>query len=156
MNAAPVPGFTRLRSRRGRRTGGGFTLIEVVVAMSIMAMALMALLGVIQTGLKATIQRRSLETAQMLATQVISNLDNRYEKPLDNETMRGDFGPEFPGFGWEYTLKVNANLENLKSVVPEIPITIFGVEARIVWTEDGSPREYVVHSVRGWVEAAKQ
>lgn len=143
----------RLQRRRG---ASGFTLIEVVVAMSIMAMAMVALLGVIQTGLRATIDRRSLETAQMLAGRLMSEIDARFDKPLDNEIERGDFGGDFPDFAWEYTLQVNENLEGFKSLVPDIPITLYAVEAKVVWIENGDAREYVIRSVKGWVEPAKE
>lgn len=145
------------RRRNFRNASGrGFTLIEVVVALSIMALALVTLLGVVQAGLRATFQRRSMETAQMLVNRVVAEVDALYAKPLDNETKRGDFGNEFPEYSWEYTLKVNENLENMKSMVPEIPITIFAIEAKVIWVEDGEEREYSVRTVKGWVEAAKQ
>lgn len=142
--------------RRSLHSQRGFTLIEVVVSMTIMMMALVSLLGVVQMGVRAAMQRRNMELSQMLINRVIAQVDARYEKPLDNEFERGNFGNEFPDFQWEYRMTANQNLENFKALLPEIPITIFAVEAKVIWFEDGEQRDYTVKTVKGWVEASKQ
>ncbi len=89
-----------------RRTLHGMTLLEVMVAMAIMAMSLTALLeaqgGSVALSLKAT----RIDTATMLARSKMEEIETKAEKLGINkipENDEGEFDKElFPDYKWKY------------------------------------------------------
>jgi len=65
--------LTRLRPRR-RRSEDGFTLVELMIASSVMVTALTMIAGVLTTGLSATAHGRERQSATGLANQVLEQL----------------------------------------------------------------------------------
>ena len=86
-------------SRRGR----GFTLLEVMVAIGILGIALLALLGLQHQGLQSVIHSQDMTQAAMLAQALMTEVDTQGFPALGN--TRGDFGQLFPGrfpnFRWQ-------------------------------------------------------
>lgn len=82
---------------RASKAQRAFTLIEVMVAVGIFFVALIAILGVMTRGLGAA---RGLQIsgpdAGMLAAEL--TLTNKLE---DGNSDKGDFGKSYPGFTWE-------------------------------------------------------
>lgn len=100
MRAAPA-----LRGRAAT----AFTLLEVMVALAILAMALMALADLTGNALRNHAYARDLTVATLLARGKMAALEEAYEdagfKDFD-ETEEGDFADEGrPGFKWRVELK---------------------------------------------------
>jgi type II secretion system protein I len=108
----------------------GFTLIEVVVAMTILVMFLVPILGAISNGMKniSTAKRRS--AALMLAESKMTELE-MMPIPDAQGAESGDF-PEFPGYTWEYeaikTPYLELMEENIGIVGMEIHLSVFWIE----------------------------
>jgi type II secretion system protein I len=83
---------------RGERTAG-FTLIEVMVAMTIVAFAFVGLLGLHNRNLKMVGDDQNLTQATLLARRFITEMEV-IEKWPDTGTSHGEF-EEAPGFYWE-------------------------------------------------------
>jgi hypothetical protein len=82
---------------RGERCAGpvAFTLIEVMIAITIFFMAMFTILGVVSAGLHAaSILRTNGPTAGMVAAQL--SLTNKLEEGSDS----GDFGEIYAGYRW--------------------------------------------------------
>ena len=78
------------------RPGSAFTLIEVVVAAAVLAIALMGILAVCSSSLR---NARALERVHVEASSLAAELSltNRLEEGVTS----GDFGEFHPGYAWE-------------------------------------------------------
>lgn len=81
----------------------GFTLLEVMVALSMVAVALTAVIGSQSQGVSLAAEARFSTTASLLANSILA----RYETtdPLDLIEGSGDFGEDFPGYTWQASLE---------------------------------------------------
>lgn len=85
-----------------RHHNGGFSLIEVMCAVLIMGMALVALTRGMTTALGSTKDSEVQTTVVSLAAGQIETL--RASAVLTDNTTEGDFGDSFPKYRWEQTV----------------------------------------------------
>ena len=82
----------------------GFTLLEVVVAMSILAVSLVAVLDINASAVYSHVYAKKLTVATLLARSKMTDLEQKlYDEPLsiDDDEDAGDFSAEgWPGFKW--------------------------------------------------------
>lgn len=88
----------RGRPPRKGRLENGFTLMEVVVALSVVAIALTAIYRMHTQTLFMDARGRFDTMATMLARQKLADLDSIELKDLSDDS--GDFGSAHPGYGW--------------------------------------------------------
>ncbi len=85
----------------------GFTLLEVLVALTILAVALVGLLGLHNRNLLLTIRAERLSTATLLAREVLTR--TQLEGQNATKTTSGDFADVHPGkypeFRWHRTVR---------------------------------------------------
>lgn len=81
---------------------GGFSLIEVMCAILIMGVALVALTRGMTTALGSTKDSEVQTTVVSLAAGQIETL--RAGAVLTDDTTEGDFGDSFPKYKWEQTI----------------------------------------------------
>lgn len=93
---------------------GGFTLVEVMVAMTIVAFAFVGLLGLHNRNLKLIGDDQNLTQATLLARRFISEMEIVEQWP-DTGTSHGEF-PEAPGFYWERDVQ-DTDLATVRRVV---------------------------------------
>ena len=67
------------RPGRARRGAGGFTLLEVMVALGILAGALLAVSDIVAGALRNHVRARNLEVATLLARGKLAELEDHYE-----------------------------------------------------------------------------
>lgn len=84
-----------------RRRSGGFVLIEVVIAMTIMATAMVAVMRGFTIGLKTLRQTHITAVGMTLAQRLLEEYEVEFPPP---GTEEGHFGEAFPHFGWERTI----------------------------------------------------
>lgn len=81
-----------------------FTLLETVVAMSILAVSLMAILDINSTAIASHLYARKLTVATLLARSKITDIEQKlYDEPLpvDDDEDAGDFSDEgWPSYKW--------------------------------------------------------
>jgi general secretion pathway protein I len=89
-----------------RRTGGriaalprGFTLLEVMIAMAILAVALVAVYQSQSQSISMAGSARFLTTASLLAQSRMAEIDAA--DPREVVSGRGDFGDLFPDYQWQ-------------------------------------------------------
>ncbi len=103
----------------------GFTLLEVMVAMAIIATALTAVLGSQSQSLSLASEAKFRTTAAFLAQGKMAEIEAEKADNLTSDS--GDFGEEFSGYRWD--LSVNDATfdepENVSDHLKQIDLTIF-------------------------------
>ena len=105
----------------------GFTLLEVMVAMAILAIALVAVLNLQTQSISMANEARLATTASMLAQSKVAEIDSEIVRA---ETSFGDFGEDFPNYRWEVTT-TDTNFKYLEKI-----------DLTVTWKEAVLTREY--------------
>ena len=113
----------------------GFTLLEVMVAVAIIAIALTALLGSHSQSISLAGEAKFYTNAALLAQKKMAELELAGFDDLVGES--GDFGEEFPGYRWE--VKVDkADFEGFEEIakhIKQIDLALYwGEGSRYVYT----------------------
>lgn len=101
-----------------RGENAGFTLLEVMIAMSILAIALVAVFQMQSQSISMSTEARFLTTASLLAQYKMADIES--EAALGNRSQKGDFAPDYPDYGWSLNV-TDTQLARLKRV----EVTVF-------------------------------
>jgi len=111
-----------------KKIGYGFTLLEVMVAMSIIAIALTAVLGLQSQSISLASEAKFSTTASLLAKSKMAEIEAKEPEDLTDDS--GDFGEDFPGYIWQLTVS---------DVMFDSPANLFDhlkqVDLKIMWGE---------------------
>jgi general secretion pathway protein I len=80
------------------KKASGFTLMEVMIAMTILAIALVAIFQSQSQSISMSTDSRFMTTASLLAQSKMVEVEAA--STLDNQTKDGDFGPDYPQYVW--------------------------------------------------------
>ena len=116
-----------------RRPKNGFTLLEIMAALAIVATALVALLGAHLKSLDLAYKHKEQTLAAMLARQKIEESLMISFEELSGDS--GDFAPSHPEIEWEIEVS-KADIDNLKEVkvIIKLPAGNFEVETMVART----------------------
>jgi general secretion pathway protein I len=111
------------------RASHGFTLLEVMIALGIMAIVLLSVYRLHSQTIAMSIESRFTVQAPLLARSALA----RWEDPTRPQPAsdQGDFGQEFPGYRWEIT----ADEVVSPSLGVEIARDLKRIEVRVVLNE---------------------
>lgn len=76
----------------------GFTLLEVMIAMAILAIALVAVFQMQSQSISMASESRFMTTASLLAQSKMAGIEA--ETSLGNQSQKGDFAPDYPEYAW--------------------------------------------------------
>jgi general secretion pathway protein I len=93
----PASRFRLLRTVNARR--GGFTLLEVMIAMAILAITLVTVYQSQSQSISMASNSRFLTTASLLAQARMAEIDAADPRGLASAS--GDFGEEFSDYAWQ-------------------------------------------------------
>jgi len=119
----------------------GFTLIEVMVSIVVMATVLVTLFRLQSSTITLAGRGNFYGVAPFLARQQLSALVHKLENP---EALSGDFGQDFPGYGWSCQI-TNANFDAL-SLISEPQSENF----KRIHLEITSPDKKKVYQITTW------
>lgn len=91
----------------------GFTLLEVMIAMAILAIALVAVFQMQSQSISMASESRFMTTASFLAQ--IKMADIEAGASLANSSQKGDFAPEYPEYAWA-TQVTDTQIAKLKRI----------------------------------------
>jgi len=96
----------------------GFTLLEVMIAMAILSIALVAVFQMQSQSISMSSESRFMTTASLLAQSKMTEIEAG--KTLDDQSLKGDFAPDHPEYAW--TIQVtDTQIAKLK----KIEVTVF-------------------------------
>lgn len=134
-----LPGRDPRPQKTGPAEAGlGFTLLEVVVAMAILALFIVPLLGAISYSMNSLGTSRNQMTAMRLAQDKMTEIEMMTFPDAEERGIKGDFGRDYPEFSWEMDLIKSYEIEELELLIPGIQ----GMEVhlRVLWREGGGTR----------------
>ena len=107
----------------------GFTLLEVMVAMAIIAIALTAVLGSQSQSVSLASEAKFNTTAPLLAQSKIAEIEVAEQDDLAGGS--GDFGEDFPGYTWELSMEdiIFEEPENVSDLLKRIDL-------KVSWSEE--------------------
>ena len=110
---------------RARVSERGFTLIEVIVAFAIVALALSALFQIFSTGLRSLVVTENYNMAVLLADSKLAGIG--FEEPLEAGDQSGTFDN---GFRWETNVR---SYDDGGSTLTSGSIQAFEVTVTVEW-----------------------
>lgn len=116
--------------RRNRR---GLTLIEVLVAVVLLAVGISACVACIGSATRASGRAEELTAVQLMAREKLTEFELN---GVREGTDQGDFGPERPGYGWR-AVTTATDLDGL-----------YQVRLTVLWGDPEQPGkvEYVTYT----------
>jgi general secretion pathway protein I len=96
----------------------GFTLIEVMFAIAILAIALVSIYQLLSQSISMSTDSRFMTTAALLAQSKM--VETETASPLSNKNESGDFGLDYPQYTWHLEIG-DTQLPQFKKI--EITVT---------------------------------
>jgi len=125
--------------RQAQADAAGFTLLEVLVAVAIVAIALVTFMGLHLRSLDATIRAQDLTTAVLLAQAKMATMG---EFPDTGEAQDKFEGPELERFQWS-TAVTEHTLDALEGGQP---VTVRRLEVTVYWADGQQTRHYMLEA----------
>ena len=107
----------------------GFTLLEVMVAVAIIAIAFTAVLGSQSQSVSLAGESKFNTMAPLLAQRKMAQLESEKSGALTSDS--GDFGEDFPGYTWQTQVR-DVELEGPGGAFDYLK----RVDVRVTWGED--------------------
>jgi len=132
------------KMREKSRIATGFTLLEVMVAMAILALFLVPLLGAVISGIGSIERTQNLQLARQLALNKLDQIEMEMIPDMEKEES-GNFGPEHPEIEWRAIFRKKPELELLQQQVSGLEA--MELEITVIWKEAGQERSLVLTSL---------
>ncbi len=110
---------------------GGFTLLEVMIAISLLAISLTTLFGSQSQSVSLGSITKFNTQAPLLAQLKLAEFTRTTERPTSDS---GDFGDEFPGYQWKMETE-DANLES-SEILSKLEDTLQRLSLTVSWGDN--------------------
>ena len=102
----------------------GFTLLEVMIAVALIAIALTTLLGSQSQSVSFANSAKFETMAALLAQSKMSEITVQEPGELTNDS--GDFGDDYPGYAWEVNVSdiVIAGMDKISDYLKQVDLTV--------------------------------
>ena len=133
--------FSSPFSDRSRPATAGFTLLEVMVAVAVIAIALVTLIGAQSQSVTIATGAKFKAQASLLGQAKMAELSLAAEAELNDGS--GDFGSEYPGFTWK--AEVSALTED-DTGIPGVAGMLKAIELTVALDQDPN-QLYVLRTI---------
>jgi prepilin-type N-terminal cleavage/methylation domain-containing protein len=150
------------------KRNSGFTLLEIMVAMAILSISLVALLSFQGNTMITSGRAERITEATMLARMKMGEIELELDKGLlkgefpEEKTEEGEFEEPFENYKWKLSIKgvklpapvmgEEGSVENLigRQLTEEIAKTVREVKLEVIWSELGEEQSInvVTHIVK--------
>lgn len=127
-----------------RERQNGFTLLEVMVAIAILALFLVPLLGGVISGLSSIERSRNYQTARQLALTKLEEIMMQRIPEMEIEES-GDFSPEYPDYKWRATFQKREELRLLEEQI--VGLKTMEILLMVSWEEAGQEKSLTITSL---------
>ena len=132
----------------GNYKNDGFTLLEVMIAMAILAMSLTILLGSINSGVLYGGNARDQTIATFLAQQKMTELERKRGLLAVNSDDSGQFEDEFERFSWRYSIVPDESAAALAQTAGvNFSFDPMKVEVVVTWKQGKGEASYVLQEM---------
>ena len=102
----------------------GFTLLEVMIAVALIAIALTTLLGSQSQSVSFANSAKFETMAALLAQSKMSEITVQEPNELTNDS--GDFSDDYPGYAWEVNVSdiVIPGMDNISDYLKQVDLTV--------------------------------
>ncbi|HTQ25859.1 MAG TPA: type II secretion system minor pseudopilin GspI [Candidatus Binataceae bacterium] len=116
--AQDCAGVPKLRKEIARAAGRGFTLLEVLIAIAVLGIAMLALLSLEHQDLQSVVRGQEMTRAAMLAQAVMTQAELERFPPLGTSSGNFDqmYAGQYPGFRWTRSVEPSGNFPDLRKV----------------------------------------
>jgi general secretion pathway protein I len=129
------------------RVDSGFTLVEVVIALGILAFSLSVMFGIMSDGIWRVRQADAGARAVLLAQSVLARIGA--DVPLRQGQTAGQFSG---GFGWQLQIQAFGDPIDL----PQRALSAYTVTAEVFWQDVSERRSVAIRALRiGPLEAGR-
>lgn len=129
-----------------RRAARGFTLLEILVAFTLMAMIVAVLMRVFSGGLQGISRAEDYARATSIAESALARVG------ADIPFKEGDTnGEEGDRYRWTLSIKAQSEQAGLNAAgqpQPIMPVRLFEVSVVVGWTDYGTTRQVALSSLR--------
>lgn len=120
-----------------RHSQAGFTFLEVMVAVAIIAVAFVTLIGSQSQSVSVASDSRFYVTATLLAQEKLAELESADFDELFSE--EGDFGEDYPGYSWKSEVNIltegDTGIEEMGDILKSVDLTVrFGDSERMAYS----------------------
>ena len=126
---------------RGRRQAG-FSLLEILVAFSILALSLGVLLNIFSTAMRGVGLGEEYSKATSLLDARLAALGS--EIPVESGSQSGSEG-EGPEYRWQITLSPYGEVDQFQALGE---LELFQVDVEVTWEAGGGQRRIAVSTLR--------
>jgi general secretion pathway protein I len=108
----------------GKIMNKGFTLLEVMIAVALIAIALTTLLGSQSQSVSFANSAKFETMAALLAQSKMSEITVQEPGELTNDS--GDFGDDYPGYAWEVNVSdiVIPGMDEISDYLKQVDLTV--------------------------------
>ena len=136
---APVAADPQGRAPSGHENEAGFTVVEVIVALAILALSLAVLLSVISNGIQYADRAEKLARAGTLAQSLLAKVGT--ELPIQPGLTAGEFSE---GFRWRVRAEPYGDAIDRQ----QWPVAAYTVSVEVLWGEGREERSVALSTLR--------
>jgi|GEM_PF-1088336 len=126
----------------------GFTLLEVMIAMAILAVSLTILLGSINSGVIYAGSAPDSIIATFLAQEKMTEIERKRDMLASDSGESGRFEDEFERFSWSYTAKLDDTAVQLaQNAGIDFSFEPLKVEVIVTWKRGNLEQSYVLQEL---------
>ncbi|SPD72470.1 conserved hypothetical protein [uncultured Desulfobacterium sp.] len=118
-----------VKTRQACRLQTGFTLLEVMVAMAIIAITLIAVYDSQSASVSRASEAKFTVKASLLLQKKMAEIEMMNAEDISSDS--GDFGDEFPGFSWRIDVE-----ESSIDIIEDLSVPLKQIDLTISWGED--------------------